>query len=174
LSLTDEQRFDDDRRKLHRKVLSIWATYRFLHHVAARWRIYRFEQAARQRTEPGPMMVMTGYDVAMDSPQRVSLVERKANFAQMLALSKAHGFKLVMIHPSYRQTARHECELTEFCKDNHVAMYDAHDALHPPGVALEKIFFANDIVHPNEWGHRNIGEALGRFLIDQKLVPLAK
>ena len=170
LSLTDQQRYDSAKRKRHRKLLSVWATYRAAHNLVAQWRISRFERAQRNRG-PGHWRTMTGVSITMDTPHRVSLAERVANFEALRALSEEHDFRLVVIHPSYRQTSRHECELTEFCRDRQVTMFEAHDALHPPDMEPDELFCIGDGVHPNADGHRRVGTALGQFLMDRKLVP---
>ena len=170
LSLTDKQRHDAGHRKLHRKLLGTWATYRFVHLALAKWKIHRFEQAALAQG-PGHWRTMTRSGVTMDHPLRVSLAERIDNFNELLDLARERNFKLVIIHPSYRNTIRHECELTDFCRDRQVSMFEAHDSLHPQGVDLSELFVRDDAVHPNAAGHRRIGEALGTFLIENKLVP---
>jgi hypothetical protein len=44
--------------------------------------------------------------------RRVTEEERQANLERLVALTNEHGMKLVLLHPSYRDSTPHECLLT--------------------------------------------------------------
>ena len=82
-------------------------------------------------------------------------------------MCRDNNIRLVVIHPTYSYSKRHECALTEFCSRRGVPMFEAYDSLHPdaPGPSL---FFDN--VHPTVEGHRRLAADLCRFLIDNQLI----
>lgn len=100
----------------------------------------------------------------MSLGQRVSEKERLENFGRLLALSREHDVQLVLIHPSYAQSARHQCVLTKFAAANRVLMFEAHRSLHlpdqPPGL------FFQDFWHPNRRGHVRLANALSQFIAE--------
>jgi lysophospholipase L1-like esterase len=71
---------------------------------------------------------------------------------------------VVVIHPAYRWSSRHECLLTRFCAENGVPMFEAYDALHPAEPAPERMF--RDFMHPSAAGHRALAEGLSPFILD--------
>jgi hypothetical protein len=92
----------------------------------------------------------------------VSEEERRANFERLVALCKERGVRLVLIHPSYRDSSRHECLLTRFAAEHDVLMFDAYDSLHPPNVDPHSVF--KDAWHPRPDGHAWLGRDLALFL----------
>jgi lysophospholipase L1-like esterase len=102
-------------------------------------------------------------------PTRVPPAERRRMFEEMLALCRARGVALVMLHPSYRGTTPHTCVLTEFCRERQVPMLETQPVLHPAGVPPEAMYL--DKMHPTARGHEALAEALARFLAAQKLLP---
>lgn len=63
--------------------------------------------------------------------RRVSEKERLENLENLLAICQAKGIQLVIIHPAYAVSSKHECILTNFCKQYQVPMFEAYDVLHP-------------------------------------------
>ena len=168
-SLTDKQRYLAKRWRLHRQLLARCATYRAIHFLAAHIKIKRFKRAAVRRG-PGNWQVIMGVKVTLsERPGRVSPAERSENFEELWAMSQAHGFQLVMIHPSYRGTIKHECELTEFCAARGVPMFESHEVLHPTTRPPGALYW--DSAHPVAQGHALLAEALAQFLVAQGLVP---
>ena len=103
---------------------------------------------------------------------RVSREERTENFRQLLALCRKHNIQLVIIHPSYADSKKHTCELTEFCGLSNVPLYDAYDSLHPPNIRQQEYFL--DACHPNRQGHSSLARGLFDFLANSHLVPFRK
>ena len=169
LSLTDKERYLAKRWRLHRRLLALCATYRGIHFFAARVKIKLFQRAAA-RSEPGNWRLIMGSSAEpTDYPRRVSTKERIENLQKLLALSKDHGFQLVIIHPSYQGTQSHECELTRFCADHRVPMFETYNVLHPPRHVNGALFW--DAAHPTPKGHDLLAEALAQFLKDNHLIP---
>ena len=68
--------------------------------------------------------------------------------------------QLLLIHPSYAGSKRHECILTEFCSERQVATLEAYDVLHPDGSGPATMF--RDSWPPKLAGHRALAQALSR------------
>jgi hypothetical protein len=100
--------------------------------------------------------------------RRVSDKERLQNLSELVRLCKTNDIALVIIHPSYRYSIRHQCLLTDFCLKEGVLMYDAYDALHPPGLPDDTLY--RDFWHPNRVGHRQLAEGLAKFLKENLFV----
>lgn len=169
-SLTDKQRYQAKHWRWHRKLLGLCATYRGIHFLAARVRISLFKRAAVRR-DAGTAGKITGTGQAWtDGPSRVSPAERLEILQELLELSKTERFQLVVIHPSYSGTIRHDCELTQFCDRQDVPMYESYDDLHPAGRPSGGLFW--DAAHPKAEGHDLLASALAKFLTTRGLVPL--
>lgn len=96
--------------------------------------------------------------------RRVTSEERLDNLRRLAALCREKGLALVIMHPSYRQSSRHECLLTRFCADNGIPLFETHDVLHPGGSPPEAMF--RDSMHPNASGHAALAEGLAPFILD--------
>ena len=96
--------------------------------------------------------------------RRVTNEERLDNLRRLVTVCRENGITLVIMHPSYAWTARHECLLTRFCAENHVPMFETYDILHAAGTMLELKFL--DYMHPSPAGHRALAEGLSRFILD--------
>jgi hypothetical protein len=184
---TDRQRYESSRDQWRRRLLKYSAIYRFVSfHVAGR----EIEQLQEHDLTvpwseigmpdhsftPRPRVVAQQGDAGRDAmlneralPTRVSPAERRANLIELAALCRERNIKLVVIHPSYRDTQPHECVLTEVCRDEHVLMFDAHASLHPQGAPPAALYW--DIVHPTREGHAALAADLARFLIATGVVP---
>ena len=94
--------------------------------------------------------------------RRVSEKERLENLKNLLALCKAKGIQLVIIHPAYAVSSKHECTLTNFCKQYQVSMFEAYDVLHPSNAPDGHLFY--DRFHPTAEGHYLLAKGLAEFL----------
>jgi lysophospholipase L1-like esterase len=95
--------------------------------------------------------------------RRVSDKERLDNLRDLVAVCRKRGVRVVIMHPSYKMTARHECLLTRFCADEHVPMLETYDILHPAGATPESMFV--DAMHPSAAGHEALAEELHKFVL---------
>ena len=98
-------------------------------------------------------------------PIRVPPEHRVENFQQLLSICRNNGVRLVIIHPAYANTVRHECELTTFCKAHDVRMFEAFDFLRGDSAGDPSESFL-DGIHPNERRHELLASGLARFLIE--------
>lgn len=176
LSLTDKQLHDSRRYWFYQKLLYHSACCRFLAYRAARTRIREMQHFSGPISDPfaetvGYFRTVTTEDgtIRMRLPSRVSLQERLDNLRGMLALCREQHIVLVIIHPAYADSRRHECELTEFCRSESVAMFESFPSLKPNPADPERFFL--DSFHPTAEGHERLASALFEFLRDQQLVP---
>ena len=166
-SLTDWQRYDSRRQKLHRWLQQFSATYRFAIYLSARRQLDRLQGLDHgMRAE-----VMRDDELReMRFPIRVSDDERARVFEALHALCRDTGALLVVIHPSYDMWEHQECLITEFCQKNQVPLFNAYDSLHPAGAGAGVMFV--DPLHPSKRGHRALARGIFRFLVTNRLVPL--
>jgi lysophospholipase L1-like esterase len=94
--------------------------------------------------------------------RRVSEKERRENLENLYAICQAQGIQLVIIHPAYADSSKHECTLTKFCRQYHVPMFEAYDVLHPKSAADSHLFY--DRFHPTAEGQSFLAKALDQFL----------
>ena len=94
--------------------------------------------------------------------RRVSEKERLENLENLLVICQAKGIQLVIIHPAYAVSSKHECILTNFCKQYQVPMFEAYDVLHPPNAPDGHLFY--DRFHPTAEGHYLLAKGLVEFL----------
>jgi lysophospholipase L1-like esterase len=171
LGLTDRQLYESRRQVLHRKLLATVALYRCLNHLQARRNLQQLQEAEIP-SESDHIFIPSRYNTVlvrkakkeMKLPTRVSIEERKDNLRQLEAICKQHGLRLVILHPSYSESKRHQCELTEFCEASGVPMFECYDSLHPEGENARAFFLDN--WHPSPLGHRTLAEDLLRFIED--------
>jgi hypothetical protein len=168
MALTDRQLYESKARWLHRRLSSWSAIYRYFSYRASRRAIV----AMQSKDDPAlsiqkGVVQSAGGQEQVRLPQRVSPEERKQILEDLLTVCRNNNIRLVVIHPTYSYSKRHECALTEFCVRRGVPMLEAFDSLHPdsPGPSL---FLDN--VHPTVEGHRRLAADLSRFLIDNQLV----
>ena len=98
-------------------------------------------------------------------PTRVLPEERLQNLTELAALCERNHIRLIVIHPSYTFTGKHECILTEFCKQHSVPMLETFSALHPEGVKRRTLF--GDRVHPNVAGQNKLAELLFSRVVEE-------
>jgi lysophospholipase L1-like esterase len=100
--------------------------------------------------------------------RRVSEEERWQILEDLAELADREGIALVVIHPSYLATRRHQCLLTRFAAERGVAMFDAHDSLHAPIEPRDRFFL--DTMHPTAEGHESLARDLSRFLLENRIL----
>jgi lysophospholipase L1-like esterase len=164
LAATDMQLYQSRRNSLHRALLARSATYRFITYFMARHRI------ERPSVTPHPVTDDDGKPVTTELPVRVAPAERRQILEQLHELCEKNRIALVVIHPSYRDSDRHRCILTNVCADHHVLMFEAYDSLHPSDADVKDLYL--DDVHPNVIGHARLARDLCSFLVDAGLVPI--
>jgi lysophospholipase L1-like esterase len=176
LPLSDEQLYNSKRHTMVRRLLHFSAIFRLVSHHLVRREVSPVsgEDAALR---PEHLMIPTVLRMIstpegfrkMNLPPRVTLEERRENLERMSALCNENGIRFAVIHPSYRDSGRHTCDLTEFCDRNHVRMFEAYDSLHPRKPVEGGLY--RDLFHPNAEGHKRLAENLFRFLVEWELVP---
>lgn len=176
--LTDQQLFES-RAERGRRALMRWsALYRWASYARAQAKIRAFDRDGVGNPLLGiglpgyllpPRLTKTAEAGERATPaheealgRRVSEDERWKNLVRLAELCRARGVELVIIHPSYRDSSRHECLLTRFAAEQRAAMFDAFDSLHPPGIDPREVFV--DAWHPGGEGHEWLARDLAAFL----------
>lgn len=179
LPLSDKQLFESQGQSLNRRLLEWSALYRLVNKLSTEYRLDRLQHSGKTEAAehihvpPTLNEVSTPEGVrALNLPARVPPADRRENLEKILALCKANGVQLVVLHPSYSESDRHECDLTAFCREFNVPMFDVYDCLHPAGAPAGAMYW--DLWHPNAKGHACIAEGLFNFLMSEKLVPAAR
>jgi lysophospholipase L1-like esterase len=183
---TDRELYESRAGRGHRALMQWSAVYRWLSYSLAQARIRKFDRpdAGNPLLDIGlpgyalpPLLAPVTKDGRTDVPRnekalgrRVTDEERRANLERLLSLCKQHGVPLVILHPSYRDSSRHTCVLTQFAADSGVLLFDAFDSLHPPDVPPRAIF--TDAWHPGPDGHAWLARDLAAFLTTH--VPAAR
>lgn len=193
LELSDRELFESNRASLERRLMAHCAAFRAVRYWFARREFAKFQQGPP--VDPFADIGMAGVpftarlvDAAgkkleqineKQLPIRVRPAERLANLRELAAFCRQQNFRLVVIHPAYADTKPHECILTDFCRDEAVAMFEAYPVLHPsfkpgeppfPGDTRRgfppgyELFY--DGMHPLAAGHRRLAEALAAYLHD--------
>jgi tetratricopeptide (TPR) repeat protein len=167
MSMTDKEYYESRRQGLHRKLLAWSATYRFLAFQYAYYQITHFKKD--ETKAPAPWLRLGGFDGVrpdLNYPQRVGFVERQSILDELVSVCRQQQVQLVMIHPSYHNVPRHQCQLTRICNDQRIPMIEAYEVLHPEGSNADNFFFA-DNTHPNALGHQLLADAIAKFLEEQ-------
>ena len=176
---TDKQLYDSRTQWMSRNLMEYSALFRFLLYSVANRKIKSFNEEKIQNHPlenvglPAigipPRLRKTEGDKTFTSPrtelfmgQRVSEEERKWVLGELSRYCEKLGIKLVVVHPSYGSSKRHECLLTQVCAEKQIAMFDAYDTLHPKGLAHTALYL--DSWHPNRQGHQRLGKALADFV----------
>ncbi len=176
VSRTDQQWHATRRSTITRRLLAHSALYRFAALRLAERRITKLQREARAN----PLSQIGLLDIALPPrltnseqtapaaaieesllPPRVSPEERWENLRRLRQICQAREIELVIIHPAYSDSRRHECLLTRFCSDTGTLMFEAYDALHPPEAAAGLFL---DPWHPTVLGHRRLAQQLAGFL----------
>ena len=99
--------------------------------------------------------------------RRVSDTERRHHLEEFVRIAQERGIALVLIHPSYRHSRPHECDLTRIAAERDVPMLEAHPALHPTDRPRGSQFI--DFWHPTSEGHARLADALFKFIRERGL-----
>jgi lysophospholipase L1-like esterase len=170
---SDRELFESRIQAWHRGLAEWSAVYRAISgHIAARKIAAQRVAGPPQQAGAVPPDAMPLLPEGLETPVgrvRVSADERRLVFQELVDLCRKHGITLVFIHPSYAESTRHACELTEFCEQGGHALYEAHDSLHPPGTRPRACFL--DECHPNAEGHHALAVGLCDFLAEIHAVP---
>jgi hypothetical protein len=158
LAATDMQLYYSRRDSLHRALLSWSAIYRTITYHTARRRIEKSSTTAH------PVTDQSGNRVSTRLPVRVPVHERLQVLQELRAVCEKNHVQLVVMHPSYHDSTRHECELTEFCHQQSVSLFEAYDSLHPDDTEADDLYL--DGIHPNGIGHDRMARDLCAFLRD--------
>ncbi len=184
LGLTDKQLHASHRAGFDRRLMAASAIYRFLSYRLASARLQQI-LAEHQRVAPGEIGLrqlgaLPGVlsnsngektEVQFDHeslPPRVSRLERAEILDELRAFCKSEGIKLVIVHPAYAITRRHNCFQTQFCEANDIPMMEAYQSLHPDNEPPNKLY--HDDAHPTPEGHARLAEGLYRFLTEKDLL----
>lgn len=175
---TDRELYESRAGRGHRALMQWSAVYRWLSYSLAQASIRKFDRPDAGNPLLGiglpgyalpPLLTPVAKDSGAATPRnekalgrRVTDEERRANLERLMALCKQRGVQLVIMHPSYRDSSRHTCVLTEFSADSGVPLFDAFDSLHPPGVPPRTVF--TDAWHPGPDGHAWLARDLAAFL----------
>lgn len=178
LPMSDKQLFESQSQTLNRRLLEWSALYRLFSKLATEYRIGRLQQTGENQSAEHIHVPPTLKEVStpegvreLNLPARVPPEDRRENLEKILALCTANGAQLVVLHPSYAESERHECDLTEFCREFNVPIFDVYDCLHPAGATAGAMYW--DLWHPNAKGHACIADSLFNFLMAESLVPAA-
>ena len=170
LALTDRQLDLSRTQWLHRKLAKGSAIYRWLGYAAARRRLDALQLGSDPRapTEQGIVIGAEDTTRTLKLPVRVPPEDRNRNLEELRGLCRRSGIRLLVIHPTYRDSVPHTCILTEFCARSGVPMLEAFPSLHPRGPGDATLF--HDSVHPTAKGHDRLASDLADFLIAHGLV----
>lgn len=174
IPLTDKQLYESKGQRWNRWLLTNSALYRYFSFRAT---ANRLERTRKDRHAPGEVPIPYQLERVktpdglkrLKLPARVPPDDRRENLERLVEICKANDIQLVIIHPSYRQSEPHECDLTEFCREFDLPMFDAHESLHPDPEDDAKYFA--DLWHPNAEGHASMSQGLFEFLVAEGLVP---
>jgi len=176
---TDRELYESRAGRGHRALMQWSAVYRWLSYSLAQARIRKFDRPDVKSPLLGiglpgyelkPLLAPVAKDGSSPTPQnekamgrRVTDEERRANLERLVSLCKQHGVALVILHPSYRDSSRHTCVLTQFSAANGVPLFETFDSLHPPDVSPRVVF--TDAWHPGPEAHATLARDLAMFLV---------
>jgi len=183
---TDRELYESRAGRGHRALMQWSAVYRWLSYSLAQARIRKFDRPDAGNPLLGiglpgyalpPLLAPVAKGGSSEMPRnekalgrRVTDEERRANLERLISLCQRHGVPLVILHPSYRDSSRHTCVLTQVVAGSGVPLFDAFDSLHPAGVPPRVVF--TDAWHPGPDGHAWLARDLAAFLTAH--VPAAR
>ena len=171
LALTDRQLFESRGHRLQARLLSVSGVYRCLCYSFARTHLEQSPKESSSAGNPQALAARVRIPGASDTlhvPVRVPPEDRRVVLRQLLTLCQDHDIRLVIIHPAYRISRRHQCELTQFCEDQSIPMLEAFDSLHGHGGDIAERF--RDEIHPSPKGHELLANDLFKLLTEQQLL----
>jgi len=175
---TDRELYNSRFHTFKRKFMSLSALYRFFSFKLAKSKI---DSLSKRNLENPVQNIGIPYSISSNRlvmvnnrriesakinevsvGSRVTENERIENFKSLIRLCNENNIKLVIIHPTYAPSFRHECVLTAFLKKENIPYFEAFDILHPN--FLPRNYFYRDVWHPNEEGHRELSLALADYI----------
>lgn len=173
LHLSDREKSKAQHHRLHRRMQGLSAIYRYFYHQRVKSELDRVQRdaispaATKQLLRRTETLTPDGQIEWKYLPTRVTAEERREFLREFQSICAEHGIGLVMMHPSYRGSTLHECELTRFCRERNVPMLETYELLHPSDGA--DLFL--DLMHPTPEGHRRLGQGLLQLLVEGGLLP---
>lgn len=178
LVLTDKQLYESGSGTIARYIMPYSELFRFFSYRWARFLVSEYKNSdfsdkskniglPRLPALPG-ILEKTGDGERLfklehnNLPRRVSEKERYIILEELRKFCLQHGIKLVIIHPTYLYSQKHECVLTEFCAEMNVNMFEAQEILHLDSTAADGNYI--DPVHPSASGHQILAKALAEYL----------
>jgi len=153
--------------ELHAFYRSLWidrllrysAIFRAGSRAWARWRTALAQrEIAADPTHSREQILWTPAHFPHAYPVRVRPEERRELLARLLALSREHGFQLVIIHPVYRDVPGHDALLVDFSREHGLVLVDGLAVFDASGIPRALLF--SDALHPVPRGHRLLARAL--------------
>lgn len=181
--MSDQQLYESSVDSWMRKLIDNWALAKFLVYRIARQQMQELSESAPENpvgeiglNEKLPSRIAELSDGEVLQTQfneknfgrRVVPSERASNIRKMQSLCDERNIKLVIIHPSYQGSDKHECVLTDVCQKDGLIMFDAYDMLHLEGIPKDSLFL--DSWHPTPLGHRSLARGLAGFLVGSDLL----
>lgn len=103
---------------------------------------------------------------------RVSLEDKRQIFKELLEISKQNNIHLIIIHPIYRITVKHQCFLTEFSAQNNIPLIETFGAFQDSGYSKDELFYDN--MHPTALGHKIIADCIFKYIETLLVQPREK
>lgn len=178
MPLTDKQLYESRRPRWYQKLLSYSALYRYINFQIAHLGLRSGLRGHFKEITPGRVPVPDNLHListpdglkALNLPARVPPEDRRENFERLREICQEKNIRLVIIHPSYSESQKHKCDLTEFCEEFQVPMFEAQPFLHPDPKQPAKYYA--DRWHPNAAGQAAMAQGLFDYLVENKLVSL--
>lgn len=174
LQFTDPELYRSRKQQFFLQLVSYSAIVRSVGCWMARRKINRWQRNHSQwesnvvpQTKPPPISTPDG-EKELELPPRLTSAQRTETLQNLAALCRDHGIRLLIIHPAYRDSRPHECELTHFCREHQVPMLEAFDILHPDGEPADALF--HDPYHPNRLGHARLAHGIRDALVNRGLL----
>lgn len=185
LTLSDEELKNSSVRNWATRIVDHWALAKFLSYKYASFNARRLSSESL----PNPLD-----DIGLEQniPTRVALrndekpvpaglndknlgtrvkpKERKANFKEFQKICQENSFRLVVIHPAYLNSDKHECLLTGLCREENIPMFDSYNSLHSQEIPSSELFL--DSWHPSPLGHERLANDLAVFIHENRLTEV--
>jgi lysophospholipase L1-like esterase len=152
--------------ELHAFYRSLWidrlirhsAIFRAGSHAYARWRTGRVQRELASEASPRDQILWTPAHFPHEHPVRVRPEERAEILDSMLALARERDFRLIVMHPVYRDVEGHDELLVSFSREHDLPFVDGPALFDGSGVPRALLF--SDALHPVPRGHRLLAAAL--------------
>ena len=163
MNMSDPERYHSQQRRFHRGLMKISAVYRYICYRLALANIRHFQNDPSKQPLQSISVQIGEREESLKMPSRVRPQERIEIIQGLINECRTRGIQIVIIHPSYRFSVPHRCELTNTCMQNDVLMIEAQAVLHPSNATVDEVFL--DTVHPTALGHERLARELARVLV---------